>query len=300
MTKLAVRDPAVPDDLYIPDVDEVDFISPLVKCPGGKRELAARIASLMPETITHFMEPFFGGGAVFFHLYKTGRLAQAKSVDINDYDRHLIELYEDVKRDAKDVHTRMMAIAGEYAKNPEATYYHVRKLWNQRNYSAAKNLFLRYTGFNGLWRENKAGGMNTPWGKYAKPAFPSIERLEAVANAFRRVTFESEHFAHHLEFNKEQKQAGTVMYLDPPYDCDFVQYTKHGFSRMEQEALLKLCAEWSEAGARIVYSNADTPFVRDTLSKHWPKGTVESVEMKRRINSDAAKRGPVGEVLVWQ
>lgn len=297
---LHVREPLIEADKDVdaPELDDNDLVSPIIKIPGGKRILAEKISSLIPDPIERFIEPFFGGGAVFFHLYKTGRLATTKSVHITDFDRHLMEMYEDVRFDPKELHARLEHMHAEYLKAPEACYYHVRSLWNQRHWSPAKCIFLRFGAFNGIWRENKKGEMNAPWNKKAKLALPSLERLIAVSRALRKADIAHGSFEEILAFDAEDKKAGTVVYLDPPYDCDFTQYTAAGFSRGQQETLIALASEWSAAGAHVVYSNASTDFIKSALSKYWVGAKVEEVPVIRRINSKGSGRGPVMELLI--
>lgn len=287
-----------PDELDVAELDDTHLASPIVKIPGGKRDLAPEIISLMPATMRSYMEPFFGGGAVFFELYRAGRLANMKDLSVNDIDTHLVEMYEAVVSDPDDLHDRLTKMHEQYVLDPERCYYHVRNLWNQRHWSPAKNIFLRMSSFNGLWRENKAGEMNASWGKRPKLSLPSLERLRAVSTALSNVYMSSGPYEDAVAFDEDFKRPGTVLYLDPPYLQGWVDYNKHGWSASQAVKLLKTAHEWSEAGAHVVVSHSDAPVFRDLLSKHWPGCHIHKTTRRNRVNRDGAGRGPVPELIV--
>lgn len=278
---------------------EVDsqHATPVIKYLGGKREMCEDLLARTVLPIKHYIEPFFGGGAFFFHLYRLGLLAEAQTL-ISDYDHLLMGMYEDVRNDPEDVDRRLQLLAAEYRKNPEHTYYSVRTLWNQRNYSAAKNMFLRATCFNGLWRINKKGEMNAAWGKRKNPAFPDRNRLLAVSSALRTTDILSGDALDILETYDELAAPGTVVFADAPYHGGFVEYTKDGFTHEQQQRLVQKCADWSARGACVIYTNSDCKAVRDLVDSYWAGANVGTVMMRRRINCNGEGRGPVGELLV--
>ena len=277
--------------------------SPIIRCVGGKASLAAQIIAHMPDDMTGYVEPFFGGGAVFFQLYREGRLSKCRSntVTINDYDTPLMEMYEEIRRDPVDVRKRIDSILEQYEKGPEATFYKIRELWNSNYVSPAKRIFLSYGAFNGLWRVNKDGKMNAPWNHKPKlTALPSLEKLKAVSQALQPVFITSGPFDDCLRFDTDLARPGVTLYLDPPYHATFTAYTKDGFSTKEQESVMRFAGEWGSKGATVLYSNADTPFIQQKLAELWPAGKVGYLETRRKVNSDGTGRGLVRELLVTQ
>lgn len=284
--------------------DAVDAVSPsdaqpIIRIPGGKRHLAAQLAGTIPPTlnITNYVEPFFGGGALYFHLCREGRLSNSKNNLLSDLNMQLMELYREIRYDPKVLRAKLEQLHSEYVKNPEAVYYAVRKLWNQRNWSPAKHMFLRFGSFNGLWRENKKGEMNAPWGKHAKLALPSFERLQTVSQVLRKADLEDGTYSAVLESADYLQCPGTVLYVDPPYAGTFDAYTSDGFSAGQQEQLIAVCSEWEAAGAHVIYTNSNAELISTGLAKYWPTANVVEVLDKRRVNSDGKGRAAVTTLL---
>lgn len=288
----------VPDDAFVSEELDGDHLSPICKYLGGKRDLAPFIASLIPDPIDAYIEPFMGGGAVFFELYRTGRLAKARSVDLNDLNESLIDLYETIREDPKGLSERVEKIIGEYRKAPEKVYKYVRDLWNQRDRSAAKCLFLRYTSYNGLWRENKSGGMNADFGKYPNLFIPSLERLEAVSRAFKYVNFTATRFDDVLAFLGEMARPGVALYCDSPYLQSFKEYTRHGWTQTEHVELIKICKHWADQGATVIKSHSDIPIMRELLAQHWPNAYIVETSRRDFVNRDGQGREPKSELII--
>ena len=162
---------------------------------------------------------------------------------------------------------------------------------------AARFIFLNKAGFNGLYRVNKSGGFNVPAGKFKSP--PMIcdeENLRACSAALQGVAIWN------ASFDAIDREAvpGDFVYFDPPYwpvsaSADFTAYTKEPFGPAEQERLRDLALSLKRCGVHVLLSNADVPPVRKLYAKGF---TIERVEARRAINSDASKRGSVGELLI--
>ena len=158
-------------------------------------------------------------------------------------------------------------------------------------------IYLNKTCFNGLWRVNKAGKFNVPMGNYGNPRIcdgPGIRRA-SIALQNTRIT------THNFERTWQRAKAGDVVYFDPPYlpaseTASFRSYTRDGFTMENQEDLADLALCLAESGVTVILSGADTP---ETRKLYLERGfLVESVQSLRRINSDAEKRGLVGELLI--
>ncbi len=168
-------------------------------------------------------------------------------------------------------------------------------LWNEVQ-RAARVIFLNRTGFNGLYRVNRAGKINVPWGKDTSSSYATAESLETASQALQNTTILHGPFSKYCFYELERSR---FIYLDPPYPGGFTAYTKEGFSDADSANLF----EWTATRAfdgKIMMSNADHPVVHELFEKHLaPVGfKLERITARRNINRDGAGRGPVGEVII--
>jgi len=269
------------------------LVTPIVKWVGGKRQLLNDLAPLFPSNITSYCEPFLGGGAVLFKL-------QPRVACVNDINIELMQMYEVVRDNVEE----LIDILGRHP-NDEEHFYAVRdwdrdkERYNQLSKieRVARIIYLNKTCYNGLFRVNNAGEFNTPFGYYKKPNIVNAPTLKAVSNYFRQaqITFESTDYANVLKDIKK----GTFVYLDPPYDpvsdtANFTGYAKGGFNREEQIRLRECCDILDRRGIKFMLSNSATDFIKEQYSAY----NITIVKAKRAINSNAAKRGQVDEVVV--
>lgn len=269
------------------------LVAPVVKWVGGKRQLLDDLTPLFPKRVVSYCEPFLGGGAVLFKL-------QPNIAYVNDINTELIQMYE-VIRDNVD---ELIAALGEHP-NEEEHFYGVRD-WdrNKEQYGqltkvqrAARIIYLNKTCYNGLFRVNSAGEFNTPFGHYKNPNIVNAPTLKAVSAYFQKaqLTFSSVDYAEVLA----DVAKGTFVYLDPPYDpvsgtANFTGYAKGGFDRSEQIRLRQCCDNLNQRGIKFMLSNSATDFIREQFAAY----NITIVKAKRAINSNAAKRGQVDEVVV--
>lgn len=263
---------------------------PFIRCMGGKWRLREQLDAFLPRRST-YVEPFVGGGAMFFHVHATRRPSR---VVLNDVDTSLVHLYSEVRDRPRELHAEADALMRRYVEAPEATYYALRDEWNRRLRSPALNLTLRATCFNGLWRENADGKMNSPWRRDAKNNLVTLERLLACSAALAGVGLLGASF----EDVMEQAKGDTVVYCDPPYVDAETKYAAGGFSLDRFIDLLKACAAAEERGCFVVMSNHDRPVVRDLTAVYWPSAVVGSIMAPRSINSDGTRRQKVPEVVI--
>ena len=262
---------------------------PFILCMGGKWRLREQLDGFLPRRST-YVEPFIGGGAMFFHVHATRRPAR---VVLNDVDTSLMHLYAEVRDRPKELHAEADALMRRYVEAPEATYYALRNEWNRRQRSPALNLMLRATCFNGLWRENADGKMNSPWRRDAKNNLVTLERLLACSAALAGVSLLNASFEDVM-----QETADALVYCDPPYVDAETKYVAGGFSLDRFIDLLKACAEAEARGCFVVMSNHDRPVVRDLVGVYWPTAVVSTIMAPRSINSDGTRRQKVPEVVV--
>ncbi|MDR0561520.1 MAG: DNA adenine methylase [Spirochaetaceae bacterium] len=271
-------------------------LKPFLKWAGGKRQLLPEITKRLPRDIQNYTyyEPFLGAGAVFFSL-------QPKKAVINDCNRQLIMTYRVIKEQREEVITLLR----EYQqKNAEAYYYQIRNLDRDQEAfakmtdveKAARLIFLNKTCYNGLYRVNAHGLFNAPYGKYKNPAICEETLLRHIGEYLisNDIAIANEDFEAVLA---DIEKPGFI-YFDPPYHSpdkkNFTGYQAERFDEAEQERLRDAFAKAADSGAQCLLSNADTPFIR----KLYKRFTIHSVQAKRAINSNAAGRGLVGEVLV--
>ena len=293
---------------------------PLLKWAGGKRQLLPQIRRFYPGAFENYIEPFVGSGAVFFDLYNRGLLSNRHSVLI-DNNADLIGCYTAVRDRTEAVIRSLSRLATAYRKKPHAHYYRVRdKRFNPtrlriasgggpdcQRYTAslaAMLIYLNRTGFNGLFRLNSQGGFNVPIGRYKNPQICNGDNLRAVSAALSGdVTITQDTFESVLTYASR----GDFVYFDPPYaplsrTALFTSYTPGGFSLEDQERLQKVVLELAAKGCWVLLSNSTASDVTRLYDDNPDAVAVglkaHKVQVRRAINSDAAKRGVVLEYLI--
>lgn len=269
------------------------LISPVVKWVGGKRQLLDQIIPRIPNRMTSYCEPFFGGGAVLFSY-------QPSNAIINDINQDLITVY-------KVIHDNVDALIESLKRheNDKEYFYEMRNI--DRNKDDFKNLadiekasrliYLNKTCYNGLFRVNSSGEFNTPFGHYKNPNIVNEPVLRSVSKYLQKnnISIFCEDFSQTL--NRIEKDA--FVYLDPPYDpvsdtANFTGYNKGGFDRNEQIRLKECCDKLTEKGVKFLLSNSSTNFIKNLYQDY----SISIVKAKRSVNSDADKRGEIEEVLI--
>lgn len=265
---------------------------PFIKWAGGKTQLADELNNRLPFEFVNYHEPFLGGGAFFFKLYRDGRFDHARISDLNS---ELIDVYCAIRDRLEDV-------IKELSKYPhdEKFYYQLRAK-NPFELSlptrAARMIYLNKTGYNGLYRVNRSGGFNVPFGKYKNPKYLDKENLQAVSHALQKVDIHNASFETVLDYAKE----GDLVYFDPPYvpisqTANFTSYQADGFSINDQRRLRDVCVELTKRNVYIVLSNSDTATVRDLFSSYTFE--ISEVLANRAINCNGNRRGKMTELIV--
>ncbi len=261
---------------------------PFVKWVGGKSQLIKRYTSLMPKSWNRYFEPFVGGGAMYFH-FKPERAV------LNDINAELSNCYcmvrDEVDALIEALHTHV------YDKDH---YYRVREQ-NPDDLPAvdraARTIFLNRTGFNGLYRVNKKGLFNVPFGRYTDPTICDEPNLKACSTLLAGVEFRNGDF----ERATRDARKGDFVYLDPPYapvspTSDFTAYAAGGFTFEDQMRLKGMLAKLDRRGAQFMLSNSDAPGLKALYEDAgW---NVKKVLARRAINSKTSARGKVFELVV--
>jgi len=261
---------------------------PILKWAGGKRQLLPEILPRLPAKIRTYYEPFVGGAAVFFALAAEKRFERAL---LGDTNTDLVWLYQVIRDDVEKLILRLRGM--EYS---EVEYYRIRATEPVDMLSrSARMVYLNRTGFNGLYRVNKAGKFNVPFGRYVNPTICNEVALRAASEALQGIAICEGDFES-LCFNAGP---GDAVYFDPPYmpvsgTANFTGYQSGGFQPKDQERLAGLCAQLIDRKVPFLLSNSDTPETRRIFSGF----SIDTVQATRRINKDAAKRGAVSEILV--
>jgi DNA adenine methylase len=273
--------------------------SPIVKWAGGKAQLLSQFEPHFPASFGRYVEPFVGGGAVFFHLHNQGRL-EGKDVVLLDRLEELINCYRVIQRRVEDL---IDALREHEPHKMDAGHFYKLRAWDrQPGYGlrsdverAARFIFLNRTCYNGLYRVNRRGQFNVPFGRHQNPNVCDAENLRAVCHVLQGVELLVGDFALCLEWARQ----GDLFYLDPPYHprsttASFTSYTLSDFGVEDQQRLARLFRDLDQRGCQVLLSNSATELVRDLYSGY----EQIAVEANRAISSKVDGRGPIVELLV--
>lgn len=305
--------------VYLEKLIESDA-GPFVKWAGGKSRLVKTILNKVSlhfnlREIEHYIEPFVGGGAMFFYLANHYRF---QSMTIMDINLDLINTYRAIKENPLLLISHMEALQNTYnnlstLKEKESFYYEIREQYNQYpnkealnewtdHYRAAQFIFLNKSGFNGLYRVNKSGGFNVPFGKKVKINIFDEKNILRVNEVLQRTNIVHGDFRRTLEF----VQNNSFVYFDPPYrpitsSSSFTAYAKGGFNDEEQISLAQLCLQLYILGARFALSNSD-PHNSDPTDMFfndlYEGFHIYRIHASRQIAAESRSRNSVSEILV--
>lgn len=286
---------------------------PFVKWVGGKGQLLQQLEAKLPVNFdllndVTYIEPFVGGGAMLFYM-----LQQHPNIThaiINDINIDLTTCYEVVKTSPNALIQSLDTIQSEfYSLSDENTrrdfYMQMRERFNSKTLSPIENttlfFFLNRTCFNGLYRVNRKGLFNVPFGKYTHPTICDPDTIMADSALLQRVTILHGDYQQTLEYTGAQ----TLFYFDPPYrplsnTSSFNDYTADAFDDAAQIRLKEFCDSVHTAGHRFMLSNADCfshngdTFFEDLYANY----DIQRVWASRNVNANASKRGKLQELLI--
>ena len=287
---------------------------PFLKWAGGKGQLLNQLSEHLPARIHRepftYIEPFVGGGAMLFFMLQ--HFGNIKRAIINDVNEDLILAYQTIKNDVEALICRLETVEKDYLKidpNKRSNlFYEIRERYNQHigdNIERVSQLlFLNKTCFNGLYRVNKKGLFNVPFGKYANPTICNAEVLRADSQLLQSAKVEicQGDYTQTLE----HVDGLTFFYLDPPYrpldaTSSFTAYAKGDFNDDDQRALADFCHQLSDRGCLWMESNADCSAKNpeDTFFEDLYRNyRIERVYASRFINANPSKRGKLTELLI--
>jgi DNA adenine methylase len=266
---------------------------PFIKWAGGKSQLLGELEKYFPKEYDRYFEPFLGGGAVFFHL-------KPEKAILSDANFELINTYRVVANKTDE----LIAELQRYELKPfsEELYYEIRDMDYESLSNverAARFIFLNKTCYNGLYRVNKEGKFNVPFGKYDRmPRLFEAANLKGASSLLRKATIRAEYYLPVLkEFHATR---GDFVYLDPPYSSEgsngFTSYTKDTFNWSEQQKLAKEFVALAESGCKVILSNANEKPIRD-LYVESAKAMIP-VKADRMINSNGKQRTGYSELII--
>jgi DNA adenine methylase len=287
---------------------------PFIKWVGGKTQLIEQLDRQLPADFGNwqdvtYIEPFVGGGAMLFYMLQ--RYPNIQHAVINDINGDLTTCYQSVRDMPEELILSLKNIEQEYLnlKTEEERkdfFIHARARYNEKDSKPIENttlfFYLNRTCFNGLYRVNKSGGFNVPFGKYANPTICDVDTIRNDSKLLQRVEILNGDFEHTFEY----AGGNTLFYFDPPYrplsdTSSFNDYTKESFNDDAQERLKKYCDRIHKAGFKFMLSNSDCKGKDEKDSFFdvlYGEYKIERVLASRSINSNPSKRGKLTEILV--
>jgi DNA adenine methylase len=259
---------------------------PIVKWAGGKRRIMADLCSRLPARFDGYFEPFFGGGALFFHL-------QPELARVSDVNGELVNLYR-VTRD------HVEALIDDLTRHRyERNYYYTMRATDPGTLTpvqrASRTIYLNRTCFNGLYRVNRRGQFNVPMGRYQDPVICQPDRLRAASALLAAADIREADFTWILD----EARPGDFVYFDPPYQplsatANFTSYARDDFSEKDQAHLAEVFATLARRGVKCMLSNSDTPLVRELYADF----RCDQVLAPRAISRRGDGRQSVAELIV--
>jgi len=258
---------------------------PILKWAGGKQQLLSVLLAKTPKKYNRYIEPFFGGGALFFGL-------QPDRAIIAESNPELINFYHVISENIDTLIQRLY----QYKIDKE-TYYNIRALdFNKLPpvEAAARTIYLNRLCFNGLYRVNRKGRFNVPYGKYKNPRVCDPDRLKSASEALKNAIIIQGDYKDVL---RDHAQTGDYIYLDPPYlpiseYSDFKRYTKEQFYEEDHVELAEEVRRLHERGCYVLLTNSNHQLVYELYSGF----EIEVLQTRRNINVKGKKR--TGEDVV--
>jgi len=295
---------------------------PFLKWAGGKAQLLKELSSRLPSEIikTHiierYIEPFVGSGALFFYLKNNFDVKESYLFDIN---RELIIGYKVIQTNHQELIKKLFILQDKYLINSQEErmrfYYKIRASYNKQilNFDyencnkewidrATYLIFLNKTCYNGLFRQNKKGEFNVPFGRYKNPKICDERNIITTNAALKNTKI---FFG---DFTKSDKYINnkSFIYFDPPYrpiseTSNFTAYSNFIFDDEQQKKLSVYFKKMHERGAKLMLSNSDPKNIDsedDFFDRLYTGFIIERVPAKRYINCDAAGRGAINELII--
>ncbi|MEB3120876.1 MAG: DNA adenine methylase [Snowella sp.] len=301
--------------------NSVNVIKPILKWAGGKGQLLEQIAKHLPQELIEgkidcYIEPFIGGGAVFFWVAQNFNIREFYLSDIN---QELILLYKTIQKDVNSLIEELKKIENEYLilneEKRKIYFFNKRNSYNDfknqidlKNFErswftrSAEIIFLNRTCFNGLFRVNKKGSFNVPFGNYKNPRICNTNNLLLASKLLQKATIQ------YSDFTQIQNLATpkTFVYFDPPYrpltkTASFKSYSQFDFNDDEQKRLASFYQKLDHQGTKLMLSNSDPKNIDKNdnfFDELYSDFTINRIQANRMINSKTSRRGAISELLI--
>jgi DNA adenine methylase len=238
-------------------------LKPLIKWSGGKSDEIKLFEKYIPNNYDNYLEPFVGGGSVYFYL-------NSNKAVINDIHPELIDFYRSIKNGyMKEIYEFMNC-----NNNDETTYYQIRdKMLIENELDSAKRFYYqRKTCFRGMLRYNTKGQFNIPFGKYKTINYNDLLNVE-YENLLKRTEIYNENFEYIFDnYNNENN----FMFLDPPYDSEFTDY---GYCKFGKEEHQKLAECFKNTKIKCLMIIGKTKYIEELYENY----IVDEYEKKYRF-----------------
>ena len=285
-----------------------NLAKPFLKWAGGKNQLLEEISKRLPREIwtgkiKTYVEPFVGGGAVFFYIAQNCPTIECfYLLDINE---DLVNCYKAIKERPYSVVRQLGELSSQFLPLPSLQrrmfYYRIREQFN-RDRSPAKLIFLNRTCYNGLYRVNRKNEFNVPFGDYKNPTVCDSQNLIAVSRVLKGAEIIFGDFEESAKYIDNQ----TFIYLDPPYrplnaTASFTSYSRDNFTEQDQVRLAKFCVRIASMDAKFLLSNSDPKNedpADDFFEQSYRDFNIERVKAIRAINCKGSRRGEINELLI--
>ena len=287
---------------------------PFIKWVGGKGQLIEQLDAQLPANFENwndvtYIEPFVGGGAMLFYMLQ--QYPNIRRAVINDVNSDLTTCYRTVRDMPEQLITSLMEIQNAYnelesEEGRKEFFLAVRDRYNEKNLEPLENttkfFFLNRTCFNGLYRVNKRGLFNVPFGKYTNPQICDPATIRKDSELLQHVEILTGDFEETFNY----AQGNTLFYFDPPYrplsdTSSFNDYAKEAFNDDAQIRLKEYCDRIHDAGFHFMLSNSDCKGKNEEdnfFDVLYGAYHIERVWASRSINSNPNKRGKLTEILV--
>jgi DNA adenine methylase len=294
---------------------------PFLKWAGGKSQLLQKFDHRLPPemkngTIKKYIEPFVGGGAVFFYLAQKYAPQKCYLLDIND---ELVLAYRVVQKSVNDLIDGLQEIESKYYQckqdDQKAFFYQVRENFNRTRKiglgdmdhyrwveRAVQLVFLNRTCYNGLYRVNSRGEFNVPFGRYRNPRILDEKNLRGCARILAHTTIRCGDFSSCARF----VDRGSFVYLDPPYrplseTSSFTAYSEGNFTEEDQVRLARFYQKMDKKGAKLMLSNSDPKNADpsdDFFERLYPDFFIDRMSARRAISCTGTGRGELNELII--
>lgn len=261
-------------------------IKPFLRWAGGKTWFIDHLETLITgHNFTNYYEPFLGGGSIFFSLSVTDAVAT-----LSDANKELIDTYTAIRDNVEEV----VKFFATY-ENTAEFYYKLREKEPTDPFErAARFIYLNHTSYNGLYRVNRKGKYNVPFGNRKSDTI-DIDEIRKASKALAGANLISGDF----ENRGDVIQRGTLVFLDPPYtvshnDNGFIQYNQSIFSLEDQKRLAQYIQYIMDQGAYFILTNAAHNAIREIFADC---GQSMLVERQSLIGGKKAKRGLTSELV---